>query len=248
MSIFPSIGESGRDLVDLQWYRWWLNQQLASLPKTVYTLLPQSLGSESSRITKLFIDVAEVLEAQAEPSIDRIIDELVLSKLLNQISDEKSLNICRGLVFAILGWQTMLFQPSFGTCPPQQLSVVDDFDGYQGQAFLAFKQDTSEAKRRLNDFLMGFGLLIPPRNTCISEDTEERQAFDSIFTVEPGEFNGFVLESIAHIEIRWTDCLSVHLEYHKATNTLYLFRYPSFCAANLPKLVKDSLVQGVIHR
>ncbi len=249
LSIFPSIRDSGRNLTDLQWYRWWLDQQLASLPRTVYALLPESSESDSSRITRLFVDVAAFLGAQAEPSIDHIIDELVLrGKLLNQLLDEESLNTCRGLVFAILGWQTMLFQPSFGTCPSQQLSVVDDFDGYQGQAFLAFKQNTSEAKRRLDDFLMGFGLLIPPRNTCISEDTEERQAFDSIFTVEPAEFNGFVLESIAHIQIKWTDCLAVHLEYHKATNTLYLFRYPSFCAANLPSLVKDSYVEGVIHR
>ena len=251
LSIFPSIGESGSDTIDLQWYRWWLNQQLATLPAAVYPLLPESVQSsepESSCITKVFVDIAEILEAQSEPSIDRIIEELVLNKSLNQILDEESLNASRGLVFAILGWQTMLFQPAFGNCPPQQFSVIDDFDGCQGQAFLAFKQDTSEAKRRLDEFLMGFGLLIPPRNTCISEDVEEKQAFNSIFTVEAGELNGFVLETIAHIQIRWTDCLAVHLEYHKASNTLYLFRYPSFCAANLPKLVKDSPVQGVIHK
>lgn len=95
---------------------------------------------------------------------------------------------------------------------------------------------------------MGFGLLIPPRNTCISEDIEEKKAFDFIFTVAPGEFNGFVLDSIAHVQIRWTDCLAVHLEYHKATNTLYLFRYPPFCAVSLPRLSKESLVKSVRHR
>ena len=203
---------------------------------------------DCSRIARLFLEVATTLKSQAEPSIDHVIDELVANKFLSQISDEDSLNTCRGIVFAILGWQTMLFQPSFGTCPPQQLSVVDDFDGHQGQAFMAFKQDTSEAKRRLDDFLMGFGLLIPPRNTCISEDIEEKQAFDSIFAVEPEQFNGFVLNSIAHIQIRWTDCLAVHLEYHKATNMLYLFRYPSFCAASLPALLKGNSVGSVMHR
>ena len=251
LSIFPSVEESEHDPVDLQWYRWWLNQQFASLPTTVYSLLPDLPGtsvSDYSRIAKLFIDVAAILKTHSEPSIDHIIDELALNKSLIQIEDEDSLSTCRGLVFAILGWQTMLFQPSFGTCPPQQLSVVDDFDGHQGQAFMAFKQGTSEAKRRLDDFLMGFGLLIPPRNTCISEDIEERQAFDSIFTVEPEQLNGFVLNTIAHIHIRWTDCLAVHLEYHKATNTLYLFRYPSFCAASLPVLLKGESIDSVIHR
>ena len=204
--------------------------------------------SDCSRISKLFVDVSVLLKTQIEPTIDRIIDDLVMNKSLNQVSDEESLNTARGLLFAILGWQTMLYRPSFGTCPSQQLSVIDDFDGHHGQAFMSFKQDTSEAKRRLDDFLMGFGLLIPPGNTCISEDAEDRQAFATVLTVEPGEFNGFVLESIAHIQIRWTDCLAVHMEYHKATNTLYLFRYPSFCAANLPKWLKDSPVESVIHR
>ena len=218
---------------------------------TVHSLLLGSLGNpvpDCSPIAELFLDVAAMLKAHPEPTIDHIFDELILSKSLSQITDEDSLDTSRGLVFAILGWQTMLFQPSLGTCPPQQLSVVDDFDGHQGQAFMAFEQNTSEAKKRLDDFLMGFGLLIPPRNTCISEDFEERQAFDSIFTVEPEQFSSFVLKSIAHIHIRWTDCLAVHLEYHKATNTLYLFRYPSFCAASLSASLKGDSVDSVIYR
>lgn len=58
-------------------------------------------------------------------------------------------------------------------------TVRDGLDGYHGQAFLAFKQDTKNSKRRLGEFLMGFGLLAPPRNTCFSEDLEENSVFAS---------------------------------------------------------------------
>jgi len=143
LTIFPAIGETEDGLADLQWYRWWLNQQFAALPATECPLLPEPTGNleiDCLRMDKLFIDVANSLKSQSEPSIDHIIDDLVLQKPLNQTLDEDSLNTCRELVFAILDWQTMLFQPSFGTSPPQRLSVVDDFDGVQGQAFMAFKQ------------------------------------------------------------------------------------------------------------
>ena len=141
----------------------------------------------------------------------------------------------------------MLYQPSFHTSPPELLSVVDDFDGYQGQAFIAFKQKAVSAKNSLDDFLIGFGLVIPPKNTCISEDTEEKQAFEAASIVEPHELNAYVLESIAHIKIKWIDSMAAHLEYNKAINTLYVFRYPSFCAANVPVSSKETVARSVIY-
>lgn len=142
----------------------------------------------------------------------------------------------------------MLYLPSFGTSPIEQFSVIDEFDGYHGQAFLAFKQTISSAKRPLDEFLMGFGIMIPPRNACISEDIEEKEAFATTSTVEPRELNVFVLGTIAHVEVTWVDTLSIHMEYNKALNTLYLFRYPSFCAANIPQTYDDHSTKGIIHR
>lgn len=201
----------------------------------------------SSRWIKAFVEVAESFKAQREPSIDGVIEDLVLHEHLVLIPGEEELQVCRTIVFAMLGWQTMLYQPSFHTSPPELLSVVDDFDGYQGQAFIAFKQKVVGAKNSLDDFLMGFGLVIPPKNTCISEDTEEKQAFETTSTVEPHELNAYVLESIAHVKIKWIDSMAAHLEYNKAMNTLYLFRYPSFCAANIPVNSEEAVARGVIH-
>ncbi|MCJ1404907.1 hypothetical protein MMC11_008133 [Xylographa trunciseda] len=232
---------------------WWLDQQFATLPTAFYdVMLEDAPGSSegSTRILNTFLQFAVSIKAQLEPGIDRIIDDLVQSKTLKPALTEQDLQSCRALVFAMLGWQTMLYQPSFGTSPPEQFSITDDFDGYHGQAFLAFKQDTSSAKRNLEDFLMGFGLVIPPRNTCISEDIEERQAFDSVSTVDSSELNASILHEIAHVNFKWVDSLASHMEYNKAMNTLYLFRYPSFCAANLPQSSKNNgseTTKSVLH-
>ena len=47
-----------------------------------------------------------------------------------------SLLEARRLVFAILGWQTMLFKPALATYPPQLLAVTDEQDGYRGEDFM----------------------------------------------------------------------------------------------------------------
>ena len=252
LSIFPSSTDSTGDQQELQWYRWWLDQQLATLPSTFHGSLPESAGTQqpafTARFVRVFVEAARSFEAQSQPSIDHTIEHLIAKKFLQPVSGGNDMHLHRNLVFAMLGWQTMLYRPSFGTSPPQQLSIVDDFEGCQNQCFLAFKQDLSSAKRPLKDFLLGFGLLIPPKNTCISEDTEERQAFESIMTVEPEVLNADVLDSIAHINISWIDTLALHLEFNKATNTVFLFRYPSFCVANVTGDSSNESVKGVIHR
>ena len=227
-----------------------MDQQIAGLPQAFCKIFPeeaQSLDAARAHFSRLYIEVARSVKAQPEPCIDCVVDDIVQARLFRQDLDSDEILTGRTLVFAMLGWQTMLYQPSFGTSPVGEFAILDDFDGYQGQAFLAFKQDSKNSKRRLDQFLMGFGLLVPPKNTCFSEDPEEKLAFDSITTVEPAEFNAYVLRSIAHVNIRWVDTLSVHLEYNKTTNTLYLFRYPSFCSASQPHNAKEDTSYAVIH-
>jgi hypothetical protein len=158
--------------------------------------------------------------------------------------DEK--RMARTFVFAVLGWQTMLYKPAFGTCPSQQLAIADELNGYTGQAFMTLKQDHSRIKCCLPDFLLGFGLMLPKQNVFLSEDGEDRQAFEKISIINPGEFNAALLQSLARINIEWVDVMAPHLEFDKATNTLFLFRYPSFCMANIPS-ENDSNASGVIH-
>lgn len=162
-------------------------------------------------------------------------------------NEHEGRQVARSIVFAVLGWQTMLYQPAFGTCPPQQLAIADLLDGYTGQAYMTLKQDQSRVKSSLADFLLGFGLMLPPENLCISDDPEDCLAFEKVAIVGPDDFNAALLKSLARIDIKWVDTLAPHLEFDKATNTLYLFRYPSFCLASLPPEA-DSTIESMLYR
>ncbi|KAI9719974.1 MAG: hypothetical protein M1812_003099 [Candelaria pacifica] len=258
LSIFPGVQHGSIQPAQLLFYRWWLDQQLGVLPAAFLTLLPgtaQTLDfGACSPLTEIFLSIAGYIKTERVPVIDNIIEQLRTVGLLRVVSNSEGRSediqqLCRSLVFAILGWQTMLYQASFGTCPPQQLAIVDDLDGYRGQAFMELRQEQDCAKRQLKTFLMGFGVLLAPKNMCISDFPEECQAFESVTVVGPEEINFFLLQSIAHVKIKWIDVLAPHLEYDKSTNTLFLFRYPSFCTASLPcRHDEEAISRGVIHR
>lgn len=214
LSIFPCLQGSAEASKSLGWYHWWIHQQIASLPRPYHTVLvddAQVPEAAALNLTKVFVEVARSVKAQQDPCLDCIVEDLISAKIFKDDLNEQDIVVSRTLVFAMLGWQTMLYQPSFGTSPSEQFAILNDLDGFHGQAFLAFKQDTKNSKRRLDEFLMGFGLLVPPKNSCFSEDAEEKSAFDSLTTVDSGELNAYMLNSIAHASIKWVDCLSVHL-------------------------------------
>lgn len=208
LSIFPSSA----NITYLQWYDRWLHAQLENVP-------PSIIKRDTSFPT-VFLKIAN--SAKTAASIDGIAMNLLGLDLLKVQDGDDETQMTRTLVFAVLGWQTMLYKPAFGVCPPQQLAIADILNGYTGQAFMTLKQDQSRINSCLPDFLLGFGLM------------QDRQAFEKIAIVSPGGFNAALLQSVARINIKWVDVMAPHLEFDKATNTLFLFRYPSFCMANIP--------------
>jgi hypothetical protein len=240
LSIFPSYLECfathGTNIKYLQWYGRWLDLQVNNIPK--------SISKRVHSFSAAFLEIAN--SAKASGSIEDIATNLMRLNLFDAGDTDDGKRMARTFVFAILGWQTMLYKPAFGTCPSQQLAIADELDGYTGQAFMILKQDHSRIKFALPDFLLGFGLMLPKQNVFLGEDDEDRQAFEKISIIHPGEFNAALLQSLARINIRWVDVMAPHLEFDKATNTLFLFRYPSFCMANIPS-ENDSNASGVIH-
>jgi hypothetical protein len=220
----------------LSWYDCWLDKQLKTLPPAISERLqsPLKIPEEIARFCK------------PETSVDDIANHLLSLGLIesNETEDEGR-HVARSIAFAILGWQTMLYEPAFGTCPPQQMAIEDVLDGYTGQAYMTLKQDQSRIKSCLADFLLGFGLMLPSENLCLSDDPEDCLAFEKVAIVGPDEFNAALLKSFTQINIKWVDTLAPHMEFDKATNTLFLFRYPSFCMASLPpegKSTADNLL------
>lgn len=225
---------STTNIANLQWYDRWLHLQLKNVPPSI----AQSLGSFS----RIFQQVAEFTGRGC--SLEEMAEHLLLLDLIKSGGYDTK-QVARTIVFATLGWQTMLYEPAFQTCPPQQLAIADVLDGYFGQAFMKLKQDQSRVSDCLSDFLLGFGLMLPTEGLCVSDDPEDCHAFESVTIIHPAEFNVALLHSLAGINVKWINVMAPHLEFDKATNTLFLFRYPSFCLANISSQETNN---GAIYR
>ena len=166
-------------------------------------------------------------------SVDSIVRCLLQREILRQVDEPTSISCARNLVFAIIGWQTMLYHPDMGSCDHGQLAIADETNGHSDHAHLCLKQDQSACKRPLCEFLKGFGVMLPCRNFSAVFSEEDKEAFRKCSNLSSSNLNAHLLTKVGRIHIKWTDVLACHLELDRTTNTLYLFRYPSFCAVHL---------------
>jgi hypothetical protein len=250
LSIIPGhlIGHGHQE--GIPWYNWWMRQQLEREPKELFSVVPDYDSQSEAQGTIAFMtiwhEVWDQMVAHGSTSIDKIITHLVDGKMLHLGISSESLCYARNLVFAIIGWQTMLYRPDMRSCLPTQIAIADETDGHRGGAHYCLRQSQSACKKPVSEFLLGFGVLLPPRNFSALASEVDRAALRDIKTVAAGSFNAYLLACVAGVTIRWMDCLACHLEYDVSSNTLYLFRYPSFCLANLPEKA-DSEVNTMIH-
>ncbi len=235
----------------LRWYPWWLKEQLKQVPPSIlssivgHELLPGNVWTPE--LGRIFCEIAAFTTSGQRPSVDEIVRHIFSKGLMEEGTGNDGNLEARSLVFAVIGWQTMLYKPALGTCPPQQFAIIDEQDGYRGQAFMALKQCQGAAKRPLHDFLLGFGILLPPPNLCMSTSVEITTSFAKLNTVEPSSFNAFLLSTIGHYKIEWVDVLSCHLEVDERAKTIFLFRYPSFCAASRCCEMREKAKNAVIY-
>lgn len=221
----------------IPWYDWWMRQQLDGQPNELFSVIPDyDSQSEEVRMRSFMTIWHEILDQmtmQGPTTIDTIITHLANIKMLHLSTISESLPNARNLVFAIIGWQTMLYRPDMRSCSLSQLAIADETDGYRGEAHFCLRQSQSACKKLLPDFLMGFGVLLPPSKFSAYSSEVDKNAFREIKTAAAESFNAHLLTCIGGITITWIDCLACHLEYDVSSSMLYLFRYPSFCLANL---------------
>jgi hypothetical protein len=199
------------------------------------------------QLLRLWGEIAISMRSSEQPSIDSLISHLVDAGVLRSIQGREDTTIARNLIFAILGWQTMLFLPELGTCSSNELAIADEMDGYRGQGHIIFRQDQSACKRPLHQFLMGFGVLLPPSNFRPAGVHDRPDNCESSKSIQPASFNASLLESIGGITFKWVDNLSLHMELEQNMKVLYLFRYPSFCAENVIARHVPKQTRGAIH-
>ena len=196
--------------------------------------------------SRVFLSMTEHIAASPTTTINEIVSRLVDCGIINENTSEQGLQCVRYLVFSVLGWQTMLFKPAPMDRNPCQFIIEDEQNGFRGQAYLELQQDMKTCtKDTLSELLMGFGMLLPAKNMCLSDDTEEQKAYHQELEVNIRGLNANLIVSVAGVRLKWVDTLACHLEYNPAVKELYLFRFPSFCLSCLGS--SDSSHKSVIH-
>lgn len=236
----------------IQWYDWWVHNQVQAQPKELFLALPGYDPASDERWIVSFVilwqEISRYMRAKDSVSIDDIIAHLAQESILQLASNSEALLPAKNLVFAVIGWQTMLYRLDMHSCHPKELAIENEMGEHQGYAYMSLKQSHSACKRNIHEFLLGFGVLLPPRNFNNPESEEDKAAFQDLRTAAPASFNAHLLVSIGGIKIEWVDSLACHLEFNKSSNTLFLFRYPSFCMANLQSSKSAMLPrESVIH-
>ncbi|KAH8813357.1 hypothetical protein F5884DRAFT_899515 [Xylogone sp. PMI_703] len=256
-SIFCSLASSKSNTTSddpfahLKWYECWVQSQLKADRGDLLSILPD-YNADLSQLWRgslpiLWREVYQYMISNISPSIENIVLHLSDIGVLQLTARPESLVAAKNLVFAIIAWQTMLYRPDIRSSPPIQISIVDDTYGYQGQARMSLKQSHTACRKPMHEFLLGFGMLLPPRNFNLLESPEDKLDFNSLKVVTPQTFNLHLLTSLSEVQVEWTDSLSCHLEFDKYSKTLFIFRYPSFCVANLPSQCSNTYYQSVLH-
>ena len=247
-SNFKSSIETG-----LEWYDDWLFLQMRKVPSELFASLLENGEKGSNEFSEHFVriwrHVKSALIATKETSIDDIVVGLLDQGLVQpDVKHSHPDNGLRQLVFAIIGWQTMLYQSDYGSSMVDELNMIDDMHGFRGQSRLILKQAVTMCKRPLPDMLLNFGLLLPPPNIPASDDPDAIESFNNRTRVEASQMNAGVLLSMSSVELRWVDSISCHLEFDRAREILYIFRFPNFCLHNLwPESSRTDVVQSPLH-
>lgn len=225
-----SSGSSSQPSVDMSWYNAWLSQQLENLP---FCLRDLNLGGEKLQTKQSLIPLYEEVRDYAGKSdgasIDEILEHLQDAELFDR--QKEVMGAQRLLIFAILGWQSMLYQAAFNVCSVQELAIHEDSRQPQsGLVFDTYRVAADLSDRPLSVLLKAFGNLLPARSSKAAQLASETGKMASTWhPLYPNETNAYLLHVLLHVHIQWVDSLSLHLDYDKSSRTLSLFSYPSFC-------------------
>lgn len=130
-------------------------------------------------------------------------------------------------VFCLVGISAHLFQPSARGVRQSVFSIEDCISGsihhHRCWSILSSKITVTEPRLPLVRILRGFGELSPVM------DGDQRRYHTSIVSLRPEKFNAHLFCSVLKMNLMWTHLLNAHLDYNTETNTLYLFKYPTFC-------------------
>lgn len=219
--------DSPSSIIDMSWYDIWLCQQLRNLPHCLLELRIRGEPLlEKNCLEDLFNVVGKFIYEGV--SIDKIVTYLQEVNIFDNITE--LLGAQRLLVFAVLGWRSMLYQAAFNVCSIQELAIHQDSDQPQsGLVFDTYRVPAYLSDRPLSVLMKAFGNILPARMPTAQVASEASRVASSWMPLYPTEMNAYLLHTLLRVQIRWVDNLALHLDYDKSSKTLSLFSYPSFC-------------------
>lgn len=230
----PTLGHR-KVTIDKHWYGPWIKKRLGDLPSSLLGIKVSGVPLAKPGGFEQLSEAIDRFALQTEgTSIDEIIEHLCDTGVLPKGQDAHP-NSYRLLVFACLGWQSMLFLPAFNVCSYTELAIhYDDGQPDSGLVFDTFRVPACLSDRPLSILLKGFGNILPARSTRATPSAiETSKSAPSWKALWPEETNAYLLHVLLRVRLRWVDCLALHLDYDKSTQTLCLFAYPSICASML---------------
>jgi hypothetical protein len=226
--------------LDFQWYLRLLNSYLRSLRARLEEQVEK--GSDKDEFLIFKIDCFEALGALADilsspgqlPSLDAIRLKMLPE---TRFTSAASGNNAYSLVFTMIGWLSMLYEPSFPSTGLQEPCLgieLVDFEGHLLPSDIyrmnsITLQEDKTAKLPLNHVFAQFGKFIPgmPHTVYPVSFATQPDVFRQQLVVSYLNFQ--TLYEVAEVRIRWVDCISLHLDFDEKTRCLKIFRFPSFC-------------------
>lgn len=233
----PNDSETSSSFDNLPWYPWWVKRQIRSQPQRLLLALSTDRATDrdwDTHFLPLWNKVQEHILVSGLKTIDEIANALVETNLMSMNDNYEAVHSAKDIVFSIVGWQTMLYKPNLVGGTSGEFAIADEMHGHRGDAHVCLNQSPLSSRCDLPSFLLGFGMMLPPRDYCAFGDTDdEKQLYHRTRAIMATDLNAHVLSKVCGLSIQWVDSISCHLELDKISGTLFLFRYPSFCISNL---------------
>ncbi|KAI0139029.1 hypothetical protein F4776DRAFT_670298 [Hypoxylon sp. NC0597] len=169
--------------------------------------------------------VSLIRSSTVQTTIDDIVKQLCDYFKVSMLNDNTHGNALRHLIFAVIGWSTMLYTPTFKSAD-SDFSTTMKYQNTQWFKKHSVAHVTDSSRRPIGAVLRNHGL-IPIACPLGAESSEGSPTLLSV-----PHLNFYSLSKIGDVTITWVDNLSEHCKFDRYSRTkqLKLFRLPSLCA------------------
>jgi hypothetical protein len=217
----------------------YLQCTLASMPRDISDIVLPEVHDNAARHlaqVRLATGIVKTIVSGDQTSLLEILQSVAASGLVHEdcTDSQKSQADALRMVFDVIGWVTMLFQPKATTSRSTSFRIEQVSTHIPESS-----QGLDKHGRPLVELLRAFGLFRP-------RDPEELSADASKATTEllVSNLNAATLSDIGDIGIVWTNCISNHLDLE--SYKLKVFALPSFCEVYLHD--EDETHRSFLHR